>query len=173
MNRAVLACAVVIGVLAVGAGSAHAATANWNPGGSIVESGSLELRLNGGSPKTCTFNVSGTASGPLAMSALPVWAPCGPGSAIQISFFQGGVLSGGQYYVQLIRSNSPTAGPWGSGWSQLGYVMVPFTNGSAGTSSKLTFSNTVLGSNASPSGTITATGTLNVTTGSGGLMTLL
>jgi hypothetical protein len=143
----------------------------------IKWSGSLTIYKNGGTAKTCTFpggqngliSASGfmlnnNPPGPIALSCTGsttlVWQPAGDAayeSGYRLEAWDNASFSG--YH----------ASPYGQ-WAGDDFI-VPFTNAAGGTPSTVTFSSTVIG-HTSTLATVTATGTVNVTTNSGGALTL-
>ncbi len=181
MNRSIkrLALAAVAAALfCVGPASsvASAASAEWTPQGTMKQQGSIEFRLNGGSPVTCQISTQGTASSN-TFSANIAPSPCSNGKTITLSLIQAGQNEGGAYSVRLLGNPTwKTAAPWGGYWTQEQFVTVlPFVNGSGSKMSTFSFSNTYLGpwlNPSGPNGKVTATGTITATTGTGGLITL-
>jgi hypothetical protein len=180
------AAVTAVALLAITASSAFAAP-NWNTTASGIKwNGSLTVTVNGGSAKTCSFDtmqggskVSNPAfyelwgkglsadSGVLAMACVGggylTWQPYG-----NVTYNSGYKLSINDFgNLQGVARTSP----WGTWTSQAGITrVVPFANGSATTNSSITFNNTQIGVSVSPvyGYAIRATGTLTVTTNTGG-----
>lgn len=172
--RRSLVTAVVVGcgLLSLGAVSASAYT--WSPTGPVTEKGSLTLRLNGGSPVVCSnVELNGSAGGQGFWVSPYSWArqwPCAGGTSFGITLMLQAVSGGppgGPY--PLAVTNHVGMSPFG-GYEGTTFVL-PFTNGSGGNPSKVTFANTLIGRVGGGS-QLTATGTLNVTTPTGGLVTI-
>ena len=167
--RAVLASAVVAGaLLSVGAGSAFGAYANWTPAGNVKEIGTLTLKLNGGSPVTCSFNGTGGTIVPV-MIAQQTSQPCSNGGTLSGRFHQIGQNNGGAYSVDMRSGGGGFVGPHGPFWAAS--VILPFNNGNVSTPSTIVLNDAIIGADVD-GGWVTATGTLTVTTPTGGLVTL-
>ncbi len=153
-----------------------AETAKWvTPGGTDTK-GTLTLKLNGGSAKTCTVNnEEGVTENSGVGNYLTFHGQAGPGVAqatceggttFQISsYFSPAAFVSSAYRIELHPVGGGTVemtSPYGN-YSQQSNTVVPFTNAVEKTPSRLTFSNTKIGEVISPKGTITLTGTLNVT----------
>lgn len=155
-----------------------------NSGAGIKVSGSLTVYKNGANAKTCTPTVGQVSE----MSSEEAWASIGTFAPGELNFPCGSGMLSLSLVLNAIDTKTVEVGeyfpgvqsPWGGYWTQGAWVggsgpaIADFKNGSGSTASTLTFSNDILGS--IPEGTyptITATGTLKVTTSSGGLLTLV
>lgn len=179
--RALAPVAVVLSSLAVAVPTASAAPAAWSPLGAVEEAGTVTLKLDGGSPVTCSnITLSGTAfAGGMwtnAFGGLSTYAlTCDNGRAFWFRTLQNAQLVNGSY--QVAGQGPSNAYEWApfsatSHYAPVNYT-APFTNGNATTPSTITFSDTVIGTlSTDPSKPVTISGTLNVTTATGGLVTL-
>jgi hypothetical protein len=179
---AVTACALI----ALMATPALAAPASWSPQGATKWAGSFTVKLNGGSAKTCTPSPAGgawtgstnTAYGPSTVMLSPspffdayVYATCTGPTQLSLVVHGNATNDSGTYRVTLQQAAAQSQGsPYGL-YLQNGQPVGTYVNGSGGTPSTVTFTNQTLGTTAA--GTITITGTLQVTTGTGGLMSLI
>lgn len=163
---------VAAAVLCVGpASSAVAAVpALWTPAGGAKQTGSLELRLNGGSPVICQVNAEGSAAESTFFSSFTAPSPCNNGKSVILALSQVAEKEGTSFHVRLGGSPFTVIDPWGGTFKQGSTAPIPYINGSGLKMSTLQFSNTKLGN--SSFGVVTATGTLTSTTWAGGLLTL-
>lgn len=183
IRRAVAVSVTVIGMLtSIGAGAAMAEEepAFFSPSNAGMKwSGSITIYKNGGSAKTCTFPANatspvlyGTAFSLAYLEYNGLFLSCTGGT--QLSWTpQGSAQFDGSYELafedrmteQLGLHTSPY-GQWYGTWTT-----VPYTNGSGGTASTIAFNKTPIGA-LQTGETVTATGTVKVTTWAGGLLTL-
>jgi hypothetical protein len=182
----VSAVAATAALFALTATSASAAPvpAWWTNPGAITMSGTLTLKLAGGSEKTCTTatNTIGEAinaeSGGKKEGGLFAWtngfSPFGyvymncTGST-RLQMLTSGVASyETNYRIKTEALSGWETSPYGT-WTQYSWTL-PFTNASGGSSSFVSFANTPIGICAG--GTITATGTLTVKRSTGANLTL-
>jgi hypothetical protein len=172
--------AVAAAILALGASSAMAAV-HWSDTAHGVKVAGSLTATKGGVNKTCTPIASSQKSEFLGSIAyihsgisaylrfdcgssthLDVWFTVSPTSTTSVQV--------GEY------TGVPQDSPWGSykqAWVTGQPMTADFANGSGATPSKMTFSKDELGFMVDESGAITLTGSLNVTTSTGGLLTLL
>lgn len=173
---------------AVGASSAMAEVVNgkWSAGTiKLALSGTLTVKRNGGEAKTCEMP-AGPATGQAVTGSGAAFAwndsvtgetkfSCG---SAQLALYFSEMLAHydtttGKYSVQLLKVGPQASSPWGN--YNVGFYGKPsgeFTNGSGTTASTLSFNEALVGGLVSDSSKITVTGTFNVTTTSGGLLTL-
>jgi len=178
--KALLTAALAVAALAVAATPALAdGPGIWSSQGTSTMkwSGTVTIKYNGGNPKTCTIVNPGTSPWSYTSSngfevsnaGFYLSASCTGGTTLQM--FAGG---GAYYYtatgyeVEIWDPASVLTSPYGN-WVQWSHI-VPFTNGSGATPSKATYSNTLIGR--AVGGNVTMSGTINVTTPAGGLLTL-
>lgn len=174
---AVALTAVALFALTVGSSLASAATFSDTAHG-IKFSGKLTVLKNGGSGKTCTIGESqgGSVGSSSYWARMSNWvsliASCEGGGTFTFGAMGAATGSPGAFQLNLLtnaETQQSTFGPWEQSTS----ATVPFTNATESTPSQITFSNTKLGVLiASPHEPISVSGTLNVTTLSGGVLTL-
>jgi hypothetical protein len=178
-KRSRRAAAAVVGVAAVvmslGAATAMAEVHWSSTTQGMKVSGSLTVYKNGTEPKTCTLSSSsGSQLGPEAFfyAYNTTYLNFSCGTSMELNFMGEGVSESPGQYKLTLEATENLKSPWGGTWSQaaFGSVEPTFVNGSGSTSSKAVFSNTYLGH--SNLAELTATGSLKVTTNSGGLLTL-
>ncbi|HET7443047.1 MAG TPA: hypothetical protein VFJ57_00155 [Solirubrobacterales bacterium] len=177
-----VACLAVSGSLA--AASSASAAPVWNPGGETYWTGNVTFELNGGSPVVCeTANNNGTISSWISKSAgfatlfpYGIRALCPKSQEFNFSGAGAAEGSSGAYAVSIKNASVtyPTQqSPFGVYTEAAGATIVSsFVNGSGVTSSTATFTKQKVGTRNSDGLPITISGTLKVTTPSGGLMTL-
>jgi hypothetical protein len=167
---------VVVGAFSAVASPASA-TVKYTPTGNIkATTTGLTLKQNGTNPKTCTRStaIPGWEEGTFGEmgSFGEVFFSCGGGLTLTMDFASitpGYETATSRFYLQL--PNAPIYVP-----SPYGYYLPKanrptWVNGSGITNSVLKFEETVIG--LGEIGNITATGTLEFTTSSGGLLTLV
>jgi hypothetical protein len=172
-----LALAVAVAAYSAVVASASAVV-KFSPGGNIKAATSgLTIKLDGANAKTCTLPLGYTngyveGTGGFLGSFGEVKFNCSGSTSLTMDM---GLTAGynsttSQYYLEL--PNSPTTIP-----SPYGYYLAKanrptWVNGSGTTKSVLKFEETVIGL-AAANGTITATGTFEFSTSTGGLLTLV
>jgi len=162
--------AVVAALLAVNVASASAEVHWSNETQGIKASGTLTLYSNGIEPKTCTANSTSYEFGP-GWAWFREYLPlnCTGAGPLQMFFL---ATTPSTSSVELLSSSAQYQSPFGAYVGET--MVVPFTNGSGTTASKITFNKTKLGVVVSSCcKTLTLSGSLKVTTSSGGLLTLL
>lgn len=170
--------ALVISAFTAASALASPVPARWVSPGSATLSGTMTIKLNGSNAKTCTANAAGEAingggEGALLVSANPygiaylVIFNCTGGTQLWVEMPS--VATYGSGYL-LTTESAPYGwtSPYGA-WNQESIPM-PFTNAVGETPSHVTLSETKLGQTAS--GTITASGTLNIKGKGGSALTL-
>jgi len=174
-RAALVSAAAIAAVMAVGAASASALP-TWSTTGGVVAEGDVTLRLNGGSPTVCedfstafaAQNVSGQAR--LYPAGNP-WIPengCGVGK--YFSWYPLGAATGsGPYTMGFQGLVAGLTSPFGAYTSAVPYS-VPFQNAAGGLPSRMTFNSTVIGQTSG--GSLSMTGTLDLTLLAGGNITL-
>jgi hypothetical protein len=167
--------AMIAALLAINVASASAQVHWSNETQGIKVSGSVNLYKNGLEPRTCTADSNAGEMGP--GWAWLKWGPeveylrfsCIGGGALQMLFL---ISTPSTTSVEVHASAAEYQSPFGT--YQQAKMVVPFTNGSGSTASKITFNNTKLGTvTGLCCKTLTLSGSLKVTTSSGGLLTLL
>jgi len=172
----IVACALT--ELSAGSALASGVPAKWVTAGEAKMSGSMTLKLNGSNAKSCTEALSagsafnGGSQGGLTLTS----SGFGEGvvrfectGATDLWFFTDAIATYNSGYFLTTESQSiGWDSPYGK-WTQK-KVPMPFTNAAGETPSHVTFSETALGE--SGGGTITATGTLNITGKNGSALTL-
>ena len=181
IRRSLAVCFAAAGLLAVSASSAAAAVHWSDPTHGMKVSGSLTVYRNGGEAKTCTTQpigesfLEGSFFYASTLGLGYVRLNCPSSTLLGISFFGEGVAAAGGGYELVFGSPEPMPSPWLGPYSFIygegGAPKAKFTNGNATTPSKVTFSSTYLGVLKDLT-KVTATGSLNVTTSTGGLLTL-
>jgi hypothetical protein len=177
-RRAALLAGVALCISGSAGASMASAAGTWNefPLNSSTPAtlaGTLSLQQNGGTPVTCPVQSQpgGTAFnggvGSAQYAGLQSLQTCSNGGqfGIRLVFTPG--YSGG-WGVTFASSGAQQQSPFGLVWLQINFG-VPFTNGSGGVASKVTFNHKLIGYQ---DGLITATGTLSLTRNSGGTLTL-
>lgn len=172
--------------------AAQATTATWTPNGTTQWSAPIKFTLSsstGGSAYcfiqgTDTTTWSGTVNGfeggsPgfywLTGGAGKSWAHCNGSETanFNLGVVGGATVEGGVYHVSL-EGNPETARPSPFGtYYQSGKLDGIYKNGSGTTMSTVTFTNQKLGWLYPSGATLSISGTFRVTTGSGGLLTLV
>jgi len=175
--------ALMVAMLALTASSAMAATAYWSDTDSGMKlSGTITIKKDGGSAKTCTLAANGGDAyedGEFDVYSAGIPAPstgrlklnC-TGSTVLYMFGVGWATHASGAF-SLTFDNEPILGqqsPYGT-WIQDTF-QVPFTNAAGATPSQITFNDTHIGDLYPASGAVTATGTINVRTLTGGVLTL-
>ena len=166
----VAACAL----LAVGAGSASAApvAANWSPAGPVKLQGSLTLKLNGGTPVVCpnvSINAPASGSSIWLFNGSPYFA-CDGGTQLKFgttAWF--GWSEAGSLFVESIVQGGST--PFGALWWEGTSMKLDYTNASGKKPSQISYVDDQIGTLGGGQ-KVTATGTLAVTTSTGGVVTL-
>jgi uncharacterized protein YaiE (UPF0345 family) len=180
----VSACALF--AFSVGTAAATPVSAYWvNPGAAKV-AGSINIKLNGANEKTCTAGSNfgsasntefggGSKGGTLFLQTNSFYPyivdfSCTGGTKFQLQVVAYTEYDSG-YLLKLEKSGSENVWqtPYGT-WIQWA-TSNPWTNAAGGKASFFTFNNTAIGRAAS-GGTITATGSLNVTRSTGAELTL-
>ena len=175
ITRRVATAVAAVAMLALAASPAHAAQANWSTTASGLKfSGTLTVKKNGGSAKTCTgttgYGAAYAAGGFYATNAMFYRLACAGGGFLDVNAVGYADHSAGAFSLMFDYSSGATS-PWSGGvWYQDPF-QVPFTNATGGNPSKITFNDTPIGVTSSLEN-VTATGTLNVTTSTGGTLTL-
>lgn len=185
MRRSLVALlAIAASMLAIGAGPAMAEPHFSDTAHGIKVSGTLTVLKNGGSSKTCTASSIQTGEFTDAYSA----EIRGAGWLEQLTFSCAGSTLGMVAELNVVSTTSLEFGgyfesatsPWLGSYYQgvwpggEGRMIGDWKNGSGATASTLTFSSDKLGATYDAGNpTVTASGTLKVTTSSGGLITLL
>lgn len=175
-----LASAFAVGALfAVSANAALATTWNPNPTGGYITAPSGFTVTKAGDVKTCTIagkGWNGFFFGEGVTVGL-VSASCTGGTTFQWNLSGKGQLVEGQYQLKLNNSLEPKTytSPWGEYSQCYSVCFLPapignWTNGSGATPSKVTFTNQAVGKYFGTP--ITLSGTFNVTTLEGGLLTI-
>lgn len=180
-----LAIAVLVAALLAVSVSSAAAAVHWSDTThGMKPSGTLTVYHNGKEPKTCT---AGLVGGSYLESNIAwvytnteqsqYWMGCSGTNGLGFCFLaEAGSAAGGGYQLTFQPCGEILSSPWGAslnwGAGPAGKPVGKFTNGSGATPSKVSFSGTQLGVLADGS-TVSATGTLNITTSTGGLITLL
>lgn len=156
----------VVGVLsAFGAGAASAFTwTSWNPGWPVKETGSLTFERANGTQVACSFDVTLTTLYGEARGT------CANGASLQMLSYQMPGTEAGAYVVRYFRQMVPLYGPWGAMTQDPN--LIPFVPGNALTPSTMVFNNTPIARLDATGETIKATGTITVTTPTGGLVTI-
>lgn len=189
LNLLIALATAITALCAVGASSALAAT-HWSDtthGMKIAGTNSLTVYANGGNAKTCSINASLDGKQPSTLSGASfsvhseldntLYLLCTGSTTLSLEFVGEAEAAGGGYQLVFKRSG-PWAlwAPWGganSFWQGAEKELIgKFVNGSGTTPSKLVFSSTEIGYDRALE-RVTATGSLNVTTSTGGLLTLL
>jgi hypothetical protein len=170
LTAAVAVCAL----FALTASSAFAAPATWSASGSMKwTTSSYSLSYNGSS-LTCTpyapsWAVGGAGGSTFSYFGKPASACGGAFSNFELTV-NGNASQAGGVYSLTVAGGAVNASPFG-GYNQVAAVGT-FTNGSGATPSKVTFTNVTIGTHGTTGLPLKITGTFNVTTGSGGLLTL-
>jgi hypothetical protein len=172
-----------LAVLALGAGSASASVAKWTPEGSTQWSASsgFTLKQENGTKASCliastelsTWAGSAFESNAWLHPGSESYARCNGSSTTNFTIIMAGSasLDTGTYHFTLSPIESNQSSPWGTYREFGGKAVGTYTNGSGSTASTLTFNEQKIGTFAG--GWLYLTGTFKVTTGSGGLMTLV
>jgi hypothetical protein len=193
IGRGAFAVAAVVGsLLAISATPAMAAVHWSDTTKGMRVSGTLTVAKEGiATTKTCTISSVSSEESTLYPNSFyvhykgswtrEIWLPCSGGGTLGF-LFEGGAEAapGGGYQLRFAGEccfSSPWSGEaqfWQGGEFVSGEAnfVGKFTNGSGTTPSKVTFSKTQIGVDLTPA-RIWATGSLNVTNASGGLLTLL
>jgi hypothetical protein len=170
----------VVALFALTVGSSLASAATWSDTAHGIKiSGKLTVFKNGGSGKTCTI---GESQAGIFLGSSGYWAKSSTLSVLTASCEGGGTFTfgaqgtakgtPGAFQLTLGANVTVQQSPFGN-WEQNTGVTVPFTNATESTPSRITFSKTKLGIlGALPFEPISVSGTLNVTTLSGGVLTL-
>ncbi len=169
----------VVALFALTVGSSFASAATWSDTAHGIKiSGKLTVLKNGGSGKSCT--IAESQSG-IFLGSSGYWARGTGLSYLTASCEGGGTFTfgaqgtakgtPGAFKLTLGANVTVQQSPFGN-WEQNTGTEVPFTNATESTPSRITFSNTKLGVLAFPFEPISVSGTLNVTTLSGGVLTL-
>jgi hypothetical protein len=145
----------------------------------IALSGTVTLKKGGESATTCTFTTSNFNGSILGSTFLfqnglyPLDVGCAGSKTFQWHLSGNPYWENG-YYLELWGSSGTWAflSPYGEYYPYAELGLVPFTNASGGTPSKITFNEAEIGQVKAYGQTLTMTGSLNVTTGSGGVLTL-
>ncbi|HEY0701108.1 MAG TPA: hypothetical protein VGD43_25260 [Micromonospora sp.] len=166
-SKAFAVSAVVALSLAV-AGSASAATFSAN--GPTKLAGSLTWQQGGTSARVCGWNSNGTIFGLGIWSGLVTGTCAGGGSVQAQSILLPVTRPDGSVAVQFNGGGMPVS-PYGQPWNRVNAV-VPFVNGNASTPSKIVLDNTYVGYIEGDGRDLTVTGTIDVTTSTGGLVTI-
>jgi hypothetical protein len=183
----------VAACLLLAAASASSASASWVPakvsGGPTVKvttSGATAKRA-GGEAKSCSI-LSGAANGSvisenhvISFWNVSLWYgkftrfECGGTSILDLSS-ENAVAEyetvSGNYRLSFWPETFETIiNPWGTHYTGSSFT-VPFTNGSGGTPSTFTMTESVIGHEGGTGKAITLSGTFKITNGTGGLLTL-
>lgn len=176
MHRGLVALAVVVGsLMAVGAASASAAV-HWSDSThGIKVSGSLTVSALGHTSKTCTAaekqtSLMGSNYAVIKSSGEELRFACAGGGSLGMLFYAAPTSTTS---VQVGFPYELALSPWGGTYREyaFGPAVADFSNGSGATASTLAFSNDEIGREGTTA--LLLTGTLNVTTSTGGLLTLL
>lgn len=176
-RRLLSLCLVVLGlVMAMGPSSAMAeVAAKFSPENQFIQwSGSVKVFKNGGSEKTCTFPTEPPPSlvGSNQFFISEMTLSCTGGTSMRWDP-KGSAWFGTSYSLKFEDNQSQFGfheGPW-MPWAGEQVKNLPWTNGSGLTPSHISFNKTRIGINEDGS-VVTATGTVNVTTSTGGLLVL-
>jgi hypothetical protein len=170
-----LATAAVAMALVASTAAASVVPATWTTTGSVEFKGSLKLTKTGALPKTCTVAHHATALNETGRGLLTgdwflLKGYCEGGGEIQMAMWQNPLEwdSASGYLLRFAHLTSELFSPYGQ-YSTAQFT-VPFTNGSGGTKSSITFSETVIGYYGGNA--IKAAGTLTISDGSTGTRTL-
>jgi subtilisin family serine protease len=155
---------------------------HWSDTESGIEvSGTLTVRKGGGSPKTCTPKSGQSAAFGFGLNTVTAYTPfdgyylwfaCPTKYDLRLRFT---LYAEATNEVQLTGIAPEASTPWGTSMYQgaEGPAFLDFENGSGETASTMTFEEDELGRlNEGGWPVVTATGTLEVTTAEGGLLTL-
>lgn len=164
---------VAVGVLcalSLGVSVASAAPASWSVSGSVVQSGSVTLEVEGEAPLVCSdFTYSGAASGSYFFAAYYGAGQACDGGWIDTPTMQEAREESGGYFLDQLTFMAGWQSPWGV------YAAYPhtlsFVNGSGAAPSRAVFDDAVIG-RLGDGREIRATGELEVTTPEGGAVTL-
>jgi len=183
-TRTALIGAIAATVMAFTAINASIASASsWNTTGQTKVSGSLTFTDNAGSPaQTCAIplhngpwaqNVGGWArfTASSTTSAAQILLNCPAASPVVLRF----LAIGGGTPTQLYNTIEvlPLTGPWGLSWKQDANTFFSFTSAAGANPAKITLNNQrIAGRNTIASEPIKATGTINITTSTGGPLVL-
>jgi hypothetical protein len=167
-------------VMAFATGSAMAEEEGiFSPANQGVKwSGSITIYKDGGSAKVCTFpNSPGSIEENFFILGLTPWngliLSCTGGTTMRWAP-QGVGWFNQNYYLEFedrLDIWGYHTSPYGGNWFSGTFVEVPFTNGSGLTPSKIVFNKTYIGLT-DTGAQLTVSGNVNVTTNSGGLLTL-
>jgi hypothetical protein len=177
-----IAGAALVVLMAIVASPALASEVNAKFSASTLKltSSGLTLKRNGTEAKSCNFKSTPTGETAEGNTAAWVfneatgltWVKCAEGKYLTMGLFVHAHFdtSTSRYFLTLVEQGGLTS-PWGE-WFQSpqGKANGTWVNGSALTPSTLVFEESVIGN--TTGGNITLTGTINVTTSSGGLITL-
>lgn len=182
-RRSALAIAVVAALAFSAIATASASATEWVQGNTTMKWSNSTITLKKGeSSATCsasgtgtTTNSGGFANGSVTNGGFVVKASCLGGTKVEFCacIMAEKSIGAGVYAVKMWNwwgGLPPYTSPFGA-YAQ-GSAQATFTNGSGGTASTLSFSNATLGATEPGGVPITISGTFNVTTGSGGLLTI-
>ena len=169
LARLIASTAIVAALGMAGASTASAAT--WSHTGQAKLTGNLTL-TKGTSTITCTNYEVSAPMGPTIFyepyyPGAFVGDTCDNGLKLMFSLWAAPTQRGGQYYFdnRHLQGLTTPPSPWGGNYLFAGFE-VPFYNPVGPLPAKIVFSNTHIGS------AITVTGTLRMTTSTGGLITM-
>lgn len=172
--------AVAAVVLAAGASAASAAPAAWvgiaaGGGTPTTVSGTLTMR-QGAYITTCSFpttpgSFGSGASNQTATQGIAAGAGylgCANGNLFSLKFLYTASKNAGAFSLTNAPAGQYEWDPFHPGYQYYGAAYtVPFTNGAGAVTSKITFNNTVIGTNG-----LNATGVISITRSGGALLTL-
>jgi len=182
-----LAACLALAAFAASSAMAEEAPTIWSGSSIKISSPSgVTVEKNGAEPKVCTTQTYGSATGSTSIEGIfgaynrmdfTTKLSCPNSKALTLWFYYPSHAvyntSTGKYLVDF-NQGEILESPWGQYYvSSEAEIRGTFTNGSGATPSTLTVSHVPIGNLGGTTGpTLTLTGTFNVTSGSGGLLTL-